>query len=64
MLILSNIRTLYDGSSAGDDAVHERVDLVIDGERIVERRPHGTLEITGGDHRVVDLSESRPPTST
>ena len=34
MIVLSNIRKLYDGTSAGSEAVHEFVDLWIQGEKI------------------------------
>jgi imidazolonepropionase-like amidohydrolase len=56
MIILSNISKLYDGKSAGADAVHRDVDLWIDGERIHALRPHGAGPAPGPDHVVVDGS--------
>ena len=40
MLVLSNIRKLYDGSSSGQRSVHESVDVAIDGGKIHAVGPH------------------------
>ena len=34
MLILRNVKKLYDGSSAGSDALHAGVDVFVDGGKI------------------------------
>lgn len=56
MIVLSNVKKLYDGSSAGDEALHAGVDVVIDGERIRDVRPHVAAEPAGEDDVVVDCS--------
>jgi imidazolonepropionase-like amidohydrolase len=40
MLILSNVKRVYDGTAADRSAVRERVDVLIDGGRIHDVRPH------------------------
>ncbi len=40
MIILSNIKKLYDGTSARPDAIHEHVDVWIDEDKIEAVHPH------------------------
>lgn len=56
MIVLSNIGTLYDGTSDGAAAVHRGVDLQIEDGRVRAVRPHGTGERVGPDHPVVDCA--------
>ncbi len=56
MLILSNIGKLYDGTSADDRAIQERVDLSIDGERIHAVEAHRPDRPVAEHDVVVDLS--------
>lgn len=56
MLILRDVHTLYDGSSAESSAVHHHVDLFVDGERIHDLRPHDPGLAIGDDHTAVDAS--------
>jgi imidazolonepropionase-like amidohydrolase len=56
MLILSNIATLYDGTCAGDEALHAGVDLHVDGGRIHALRPHQPDLAVGDAHVRVDCS--------
>ncbi len=57
MLILSNIRRLYDGASSEKSSVHENVDLCIQGERIKSLGPHDPQAKSGTDVTVVDASK-------
>jgi imidazolonepropionase-like amidohydrolase len=58
MLILSNIRQLYDGTSAERRAVHTGVDLHVDSDkgRIEKLRPHEPNLRVGDGHALVDCS--------
>ena len=57
MWILSNVKDLYDGTSAEASARHSSVDVVVDGERIHAVEPHRPdREVRAGDV-VVDASE-------
>jgi imidazolonepropionase-like amidohydrolase len=56
MLILSNVARLYDGTSGETSALHEGVDVHIDGERIAEVRPHQPDLAVGSGHTSVDCS--------
>ncbi len=56
MLILSNVRKLYDGSGAGATAVHTHVDVHVDGGRITEIRPHDPALTVGDGRSLVDAS--------
>jgi imidazolonepropionase-like amidohydrolase len=56
MLVLSNVGKLYDGSGAGQEAVHRGVDVHIDGERIASLGPHDPHLSVDGDHVLVDAS--------
>lgn len=56
MIIFSNIRKLYDGTSATLLAIHERVDLWIDQGRVHAVKPHDPQGPTGSDVRRVDCS--------
>ncbi len=55
MIVLSNIGTLYDGTSATKQAVKRGVDLWIEGGKVKAVKPHGKGEKVGPDHTVVDL---------
>lgn len=57
MLILSNIKKLYDGTSAESTAVRAGVDVHIDGERIHAVQPHDPALVVGEQHTLVDCSE-------
>ena len=57
MLILSNIKTLYDGTSGDAASLHRGVDLFIDGAVIAERKPHDPALSVGDAHTRVDCSE-------
>ena len=41
MIVLSNIKKLYDGGSAGPESLHAGVDLALEGGRIRSLHPHG-----------------------
>lgn len=56
MIIFSNIRKLYDGTSATLLAIHERVDLWIDQGHVHAVKPHDPQGPTGSDVRRVDCS--------
>jgi len=60
MLILSNIRQLYDGTSAERRAVHTGVDLHVDSDkgRIEKLRPHEPA--TGTRSSTARPTPSRP----
>ncbi len=57
MLILQDVKRLYDGSSAGADAVHEGVDVFIDGGSIHEIAPHDPSLVIGDGHTAVDAAQ-------
>ena len=58
MYVLSNIATLYDGTSAEDTAVHRGVDVHVEGGRIVCVKPHdpGLAERLAGRPELVDCA--------
>ena len=56
MIVLSNIRKLYDGTSALPQAIHEGVDLWIDQGKIHEVKPHNSQSSVSSDIRRVDCS--------
>jgi len=56
MIILSNIRKLYDGTSASPSAIQEFVDLWIEEGKIHAVKPHDAQGPTGSDIRRVDCS--------
>lgn len=57
MLILSNAKTLYDGTGRDRDAVSHGVDVMLDGERIHAVEPHRPDRPLGEHDSVVDCSE-------
>jgi len=57
MIVLSNIKQLYDGSSDQPAALHERVDVHIDAEHIVHVGPHRPDQPLAAEDRSVDCSE-------
>ncbi len=56
MIILSNILQMYDGTSSGTDAIHERMDIWIDEGFIKAVHPHKPSHPQGSDVRLVDCS--------
>ncbi|MFT7486761.1 MAG: imidazolonepropionase-like amidohydrolase, partial [Candidatus Paceibacteria bacterium] len=56
MLLLSNVKSLYDGTSAESSAVHKNVDLFIDGERIKSVAPHDPNLRAGSELTTIDAS--------
>ncbi|HEY4183655.1 MAG TPA: amidohydrolase family protein [Polyangia bacterium] len=56
MIILANIKVLYDGKSGASASVHRTVDLWIDGDRIHSLVPSGRPLPTGDAVSVVDCS--------
>jgi len=56
MLVLSNVKKLYDGRSSDSASLHENVDLLIDGERIHALEPHRPDRPTTPEDEVVDAS--------
>ncbi|RMH08455.1 MAG: amidohydrolase family protein [Nitrospirae bacterium] len=56
MFVLSNIRTLYDGTSATSQAIHEYVDVWIAGGKIEALVPHDPKRPAGPDVRRIDCS--------
>ena len=56
MIVLANIRKLYDGTSASPKAVHEGVDLWIDQGKVHAVKPHDSQGPTGSENRRVDCS--------
>ena len=56
MIILSNIRKLYDGTSATTEAVHERMDVWIDGGLIKAVSPHNPTHPQGSEVQRIDCS--------
>ena len=56
MIILSNILKLYDGTSDGPDAIHERMDVWIDGGLIKAVHPHKSTHPQGSEVQRVDCS--------
>lgn len=56
MIVLSNIRKLYDGTSGTSDALHERVDVWIDDGTIKSVAPHNPTRPYGPNVRRIDCS--------
>ena len=56
MIILSNIKKLYDGSAADAGAVHRGVDLHLENGRVHELRPHQQELSVGPEHTLIDAS--------
>ena len=56
MLILRNVKKLYDGSAAGPEAVLEGVDVFVDDGKIHEIAPHDPDLSIGESHTTVDAS--------
>ncbi len=56
MIILSNILKLYDGTSDGAEAIHERMDVWIDGGLIKGVQPHNPTHPQGSEIQRVDCS--------
>ena len=56
MIVLSNIRKLYDGTSATKDAVREFVDVWIEGETITAVVPHKPRTPKGSEIQRIDCS--------
>ncbi len=56
MIVFSNIKKLYDGTSGTVAAVHERVDVWVDGGRIEAVHPHQARLAQGPDVCHVDCS--------
>jgi imidazolonepropionase-like amidohydrolase len=56
MIVLANIKKLYDGSSDSQDAIHEGVDLWIDEGKVHDLKPHDPKGPTGSEIRRVDCS--------
>ena len=56
MIIFSNIKKLYDGTSGTDAAVHEGVDVWVEGGKVEAVKPHRADPSPGHDVRRVDCS--------
>ena len=56
MLILRNVKKLYDGSAAGPEAVQEGVDVFVDGGKIDGIAPHDPDLSIGDGHTTIDAS--------
>jgi len=56
MIILSNIHKLYDGTSGTAKAIHERMDVWIDGGMIKAVHPHHPTQPHGSEVQRVDCS--------
>lgn len=56
MLLLSNIAKLYDGTSAGPEALHVGVDLLVADGTIETVGPHKADRRVGSEHQVIDCS--------
>ncbi len=56
MIILSNILKLYDGTSDGTEAIHERMDVWIDEGLIKAVQPHNPTHPQGSEMQRVDCS--------
>ncbi len=57
MLVLSNVRKLYDGTASAPEAVHEGVDLLVDSARIHSLEPHRPDREHAAEDTVIDASE-------
>lgn len=56
MLLLSNIAKLYDGTSAGPEALHLGVNLWLENGTIEAVEPHQPDRRVGAEHQVIDCS--------
>ena len=56
MIILRNVRSLYDGSSASKDALHANVDVFLENGRVREIRPHDADLSIGDSHTAIDCA--------
>ncbi len=56
MIILSNIDKLYDGTSATNDAIHERMDIWLEDGRIKEVHPHKPTLPKSSEVQIIDCS--------
>ena len=56
MIVLSNVRKLYDGTSADPGSIHESVDVLVEGERIKAIEPHRPDREHAEDDVLVDAS--------
>lgn len=56
MILLTNIKRLYDGTSSRHHAVHERVDLALEDGKVLWIRPHDPRRETGEQMTVIDAS--------
>jgi len=56
MIIFSNIRKLYNGTSASSAAIHQGVDLWVEGGMIQKVVPHNPKPLKGSDIRHIDCS--------
>lgn len=56
MLILQNVKKLYDGSSAGADALHDGVDVFVDAGKVHGIAPHDPELSIGDGHTAIDAS--------
>ena len=56
MIILSNIQKLYDGTSATAEAIHERMDVWVDGAMIKAVHPHKPTHPQGSEVQYVDCA--------
>jgi imidazolonepropionase-like amidohydrolase len=56
MQILSNVATLYDGTSVESTSIKRGVDVIIDDGRIRELRPHDPAQSIGDAHTRIDCS--------
>jgi imidazolonepropionase-like amidohydrolase len=56
MIIFSNIRKLYDGTSASSTAIHHNVDLWVEGGIVKKMVPHQSKPPKGSDVRHIDCS--------
>ncbi len=54
MLILSNIKNLYDGCSAEDSSVHHNCDLFVEKGKVFDLKPHNSDLPVGSEHQRVD----------
>ena len=57
MLILSNVKKLYDGTSSDVSAIHESVDLILHDGRIQALEPHDPARTLGDGDQLIPCSE-------
>ncbi|MEM7245341.1 MAG: amidohydrolase family protein [Acidobacteriota bacterium] len=56
MIVLSNVKTLYDGKSSDEASIHHGVDVYLGGDRIQDIRPH-SFSGTGETQVRIDCSK-------